>query len=391
MRAREGSRSLKTGLTEARGAGATLAPVVTKTTRRPPRRAGVLVGFAVLGASLLVAAGCGGGSSSLPSGVLARVGDVDITQSQLDKTIEQSRAEATAQGQTLPKPGDKGYSDLRRQALNSLVRQKVVELEAKKCGPPCIVTPADIANELARIKRVNFQNSDQKFTTFLNQRKITQADARDIVRSQLYQQKLYNHVTRGVRFTAADAKRYYDTNQAQFKVPAGRDVKHILVATKAKADKIHAQVNLQNFGTLAKKYSIDTGTAKQGGDLGQSQKGQFVPEFDKVAFSLKDGQISKPVKTQFGWHIITVKLTPARTTPFSKAKAQIISTQLTQRRQTAYNAWSQKVLKDWAARTVYASDDLKPVTTAASTVATVPATTAASTSSAPPATTSGTP
>jgi foldase protein PrsA len=365
---------LKTGLTGRRGAGATLAPVVTKTNRRSPRRAGVIVGLAVLGvAGMLLGAGCGDSGSSLPSGVVARVGDAPITTAELDKTIEQSRAQATAQGQTLPEAGQDGYDDLRRQALDSLVRQKVVELEAKDCGTPCKVTEADISNELARIKSVNFQNSQKKFDTFLQQRKISATDARDIVRSQLQQQKLYDHVTRGVRFTAADAQQYYDQNPSQFKVPAGRDVKHILVATKAEADRIRAEVTPENFAQLAKQNSIDTGSAKNGGDLGQAQPGQFVPEFDKVAFKLKNGEISQPVKTQFGWHIITVKLTPAKTTSFAQAKAQIIATQLDQKRQTVYNDWSSKVLKSWTGRTVYADSNLKPVTTTASTAATAPA------------------
>ena len=99
---------------------------MTKTSRKSPLRAAVLVGIAVLGASaLLVAAGCGDSGDSLPAGVVAQVGDAQITEAQLDTTIEQSRAEATASGQTLPKEGEEGYDDIRRQALQSLVQQKV--------------------------------------------------------------------------------------------------------------------------------------------------------------------------------------------------------------------------------------------------------------------------
>ena len=119
-----------------------------------------------------------------------------------------------------------------------------------------------------------------------------------------------NHVTRGIRFTAADAKKYYEDNPAQFKVAAGRTASHILVPTKAEADKIRAEATDANFAELAKEYSTDTGTKDQGGSLGQIQKGQLVPEFEKVAFALKSGEISEPVKTQFGWHIITVTTTP---------------------------------------------------------------------------------
>ena len=300
-----------------------------------------------------------------------------ITEVQLDKTIEQSRAEATASGQALPKEGEEGFDDIRRQALQSLVQQKVVDFEAKDCGKPCAVNNADIAAELDRIKQSNFENSQKKFDDFLKERKISNADARQIVRSQLQQQALFDHVTRGVRFTDAEAKTYYDENAAQFKVPAGRTASHILVPTKAEADRIRAEITPQNFAQLAKEDSTDTGSAQQGGSLGTIQKGQLVPEFEKVAFSLKDGEISQPVKTQFGWHIIMVDITPAKTTSFAEAKQQIVSSQLAQKRQTEFTTWSEKVLKDWADRTVYASKDLEPATT------TAPASTAAPAATAP--------
>ena len=109
--------------------------------------------------------------------------------------------------------------------------------------------------------------------------------------------------------------------------------------TKAEADQIRAELTPENFAELARENSTDTGSAKQGGSLGPIQKGQLVPEFEKVAFSLKDGEISQPVKTQFGWHIITVDITPAKTTSFADAKDQIVQTQLSQKRQAEYTKW----------------------------------------------------
>src|SRR5690606_23457167 len=135
--------------------------------------------------------------------------------------------------------------------------------------------------------------------------------------------------------------------------------------SKEEAERIRAEVTPDNFAEMAREHSTDKGSAQQGGSLGRIQKGQLVAEFEKVAFALKDGEISDPVKTQFGWHIIMVDVTPARTTSFSEAKDQIISTQLNRRRQEAWNEWSEKVLADWEDRTLYASDDLRPATTEA--------------------------
>lgn len=349
---------------------------MTKTNRRSPLFAGVIVGLTALGAAgLLLLSGCGDSSSSLPEGVVARVNDTTITEKQLTTTIEQSRAQAKNQGQTLPAVGEDGYDQVRQQALQQLIQQEVVSTEARKCGKPCNVTAADITAELDRIREANFKGSQKEFDAFLKKSAITAAGARDIVRNQLEQQKLLDHVTRGVRFTAADAQKYYDENKAQFTVAAGRTASHILVKTKAEADRIRAEVTPENFAQLAKANSTDTGSAPQGGDLGQIQKGQLVPEFEKVAFALKDGEISQPVKTQFGWHIITVKITPAKTTSFAEAKSQIISSQLSAKRQAAWTAWGEKALKDAEAHTVYADDSLKPSTTTAST-STAPAQTA---------------
>jgi foldase protein PrsA len=352
---------------------------VTKINRRSPLRAGVLVGLVALGAAgLLLVSGCGGGdSASLPKGVVAQVGDSPITEKQLTATIDQSRAQAKQQGQTLPAAGESGYDQVRQQALQQLIQQQVVATEARKCGKPCVVSEADITAELDRIRKANFSGSQKKFDDFLKKSSITQAGARDIVKNQLQQSKLNANVTRGIRFTEADAKKYYDANPTQFNIPAGRTASHILVATKAKADAIRAEVTPANFAELAKKNSTDTGSAQNGGDLGQIQKGQLVPEFEKVAFALKDGEISQPVKTQFGWHIIMVHITPATTTSFAKAKAQIIASQLTAKRQAAWTAWGQKTLKDAEAHTVYADKSLKPAATTAPATTTAPASTTA--------------
>jgi len=100
--------------------------------------------------------------------------------------------------------------------------------------------------------------------------------------------------------------------------------RHILVPTEDEAKAILAQLKAgADFATLAKEKSKDPGGA-DGGDLGYFTKDQMVPEFAAVAFKLDKGQISDPVKTQFGWHIIKVEDKRMKPTPtFEQVKGQI--------------------------------------------------------------------
>lgn len=320
-----------------------------------------VLSVAAIGGALLVA-GCGDDSASLPEGTVAQVGDQGITQAQLDRSIAQTVAAYESQGQAAPAEDSEEFTQVRQQALQTLVQQRIIAAEAAKCGNPCKVTKDDVTEELQNIIKTEFNDSQKEFNEFLKEREMSRSDARGIVRNSLLQQKLYDNVTRGVRFSAADAKAYYEEHPDEFKTPAGRTASHILVDSKAKAEAIRARVTAANFADIARAESTDTGSATQGGDLGTIQKGQMVEEFEKAVFALKDGEISDPVETQFGWHIILVNLTPASTTSFADAKSGIISGQLNSKRQEAYSTWAEEAVKDWESRTVYADNSLKPST-----------------------------
>ena len=109
-------------------------------------------------------------------------------------------------------------------------------------------------------------------------------------------------------------------------MPAEEEVhaRHILVPTEDEAKAIEVELKKgADFATLAKEKSKDPGAA-EGGDLGYFTKDQMVPEFADVAFKLDKGQISDPVKTQFGWHIIKVEDKRIKPTPtFDEVKTQL--------------------------------------------------------------------
>ena len=116
----------------------------------------------------------------------------------------------------------------------------------------------------------------------------------------------------------------YDEAIKQVKNEEEVHARHILVPTEDEAKAILAQLKGgADFATLAKEKSKDPGAA-EGGDLGYFTKDQMVPEFAEVAFKLDKGQLSDPVKTQFGWHIIKVEDKRIKPTPtFDQVKGQI--------------------------------------------------------------------
>jgi foldase protein PrsA len=110
--------------------------------------------------------------------------------------------------------------------------------------------------------------------------------------------------------------------------------RHILVTTSALAQQVLAQVRQgKDFAALAKQYSIDEASKSNGGDLGWFPKGVMEPQFETIAFQLKQGQVSDVVQTQFGYHIIKVEEIDA---------SRALPPELVQNaRQSAFLAWLQ--------------------------------------------------
>ena len=168
-----------------------------------------------------------------------------------------------------------------------------------------------------------------------------------------------NDVIKQIQVSDAEAKAYFDKNQAT--LPAKRQVAHILVAfpqgaddkakaaAKTKAEEVLAKVKAKpaDFSALAKQYSQDPGSAQNGGDLGFFAKdGTMVKPFEDAAFSLKQGEISGLVETQFGYHILKV-LEVGQS--FESQKAKIVQTLQQENIKTAVDA-KKKQLVDAAVK-----------------------------------------
>ena len=125
--------------------------------------------------------------------------------------------------------------------------------------------------------------------------------------------------------TEADAKKIFDEKIKEVKPEQEIHARHILVATEAEAKEIAERLKKgEDFAALAKEKSKDTGA--EGGDLGFFTRGQMLKPFEEAAFALDVGEISEPVQTQFGWHIIKVEEKRDQPLPtFDQVKEAIMS------------------------------------------------------------------
>ena len=129
------------------------------------------------------------------------------------------------------------------------------------------------------------------------------------------------------------------------------DARHILVKTKAEAEKVRALLEADNtdanWKKVAAQYSTDPGSKNNGGSLGNFPKGRMVKPFEDVAFGLKVDEISQPVKTQFGYHVIEVtKKTEGSKQTLEQAKSTIEQQLKYQKQATAWETWLKTAMKD---------------------------------------------
>jgi foldase protein PrsA len=325
--------------------------------------------FALL-AVVAIAAGCGGsGAKSVDSNSVAVVGDQNITKAEFTLLMNGTKSAYLARKTAFPKPGTSAYKALQDQTLKYLVQQS--ELEQKAETLDIAVTDKDVQARIKQIKQQYFANNEKKYQQQLKAQGLTEALLALNLKGQILSEKIYAKVTGPVKVTDADIRKYYVAHKSTYAQAASRDVRHILVNSKTLADTIEAQLKSGgDFAKLAKQYSKDPGSAAQGGKLTIS-KGQTVAPFDKVAFALKVNELSAPVHTTYGWHIIQAlsAVKPATQKPLAEVKASI-STQLLQSKKTdVINKWVDDVNKEYAKKIAYQTG-YTPLTTATTTAAT---------------------
>jgi len=322
----------------------------------------------------LVAAGCGGGTKAVPADAVAVVGSTTITKTQFNFLLDGAKRTYAARKTPFPKVGTTQYKSLQDQAMQYLVQETELEQKAKDLG--VVITDKDVTKRLAQIKQQYFGGSEKKYQAQLKAQGLTEPQIKQDLHAQILSEKLYNKITANVKVTDKDIAAYYAQHKSDYSQAASRDVRHILVNNKKLADQLESQLkNGGNFAQLAKKYSKDPGSAANGGKLTVS-KGQTVPQFDKVAFTLKTNEISPPVHTQYGWHIIQAlsAIKPAKQTPLKDVSDSIKTNLLQTKKTDAMNKWVNGVKSEFSKKIRYQAG-YEPSTTATTSTDTTATTT----------------
>ncbi|MGZ6132315.1 MAG: peptidylprolyl isomerase [Myxococcaceae bacterium] len=205
-----------------------------------------------------------------------------------------------------------------KKALDAMIDEKLVDSELRELKVSISDKEVDAAVE--EVKK-SYNLTDEQLSMAVAKEGLTLTEYREQMRKQIARYKLINEkVRKNIKVSDADVKSEYDRMMRSEGEDYEVHIRHILIAVsrsapqpqveeaRRKATAIAAEARQPgvDFAELAKKRSEGC-SSSDGGDLGFFKRGTMVPEFEKVAFSLKTGEVSDPVRTQFGWHVLKLE------------------------------------------------------------------------------------
>lgn len=284
------------------------------------KKIGVLI---LIGVFLSTAAGCKmivKTSAGIRRQVVAKGNDIKITKGQVDDLMKSADKQFKAQyGSDYMNNSDvkSQYVNYQKQIRTQLENSRIIEIEAAKLK----VAPSDKALKSEIDKKyslaVKSAGSEKDFKSMLALQGYTADLYKESLKTSILSDKLKDYLVKNVKITDSDMKKYYDANkQAKYTEKPDRiKVSHILTTSESDANKVYTALTTdkQDFAAVSHKYSIDKTADANGGDLGyfyydqdlnQQSNNALDNTFFTAALSLKVNEISKPVQTQYGWHVI---------------------------------------------------------------------------------------
>jgi peptidyl-prolyl cis-trans isomerase SurA len=248
---------------------------------------------------------------SVTDRIIAVVNNDAITLGELQESIFSYRAE---NGGQRTGPSD---DDLRKEFLNRLIENRLQLQEADR--EKVVVEEIELNEEfLERIKRYGAK-TEEEFEKLVRGQGVTVDSIKKRLRDGLKVQKLVRRkVTLRVSVTEAEISRYLQENRAKLETGLSYHARHILITPEGESDSAWESARIKaemlrtqledgaDFVELAKQHSRDA-TAKDGGDLGTLKRGELAPEIESELLTLREGQISKPVRSPLGFHVFRLE------------------------------------------------------------------------------------
>lgn len=186
------------------------------------------------------------------------------------------------------------------EALEVMISDEIIRQEAKKAD--ITVTQDEIDAEMA-VYEENYGGAEG-LASAIETSGMTMEDLENEMETYLKIEKL---IGPNIEITDEAIQTYFEENKAALGQSAEVEASHILTETKEQAEEVAKKLaDGGDFAKLAAEYSIDTATAENGGELGSFGEGEMAAEFEKAAFAMKPNEISEPVETEFGFHVIKV-------------------------------------------------------------------------------------
>ncbi|MGD6854924.1 peptidylprolyl isomerase [Bacillus infantis] len=233
----------------------------------------------------------------------------------------------------------KQYGD---EALDALVTDKIIEMEAKK--EKITISDKEKEEELKNLKES--YGGEEGFKAALEQSGVTEAGIAENIEKYLKTEKLLEP---RIDLKEEEIKAYFDENKDQFAQQEQVKASHILVEDEAAAKEIKSKLDKgEEFADLAKEYSTDASNAESGGELGYFGKGEMEAAFEEAAFAMKANEISGPVKTDYGYHIIKVEdKKEAKEAVYEDSKEAAKKALFDERMQTEYYNWLEEKKEEY--------------------------------------------